>query len=121
MELEMKPREFFDLVSSMRAAQRDFLKNRSVEDLKESKELEGKVDAEIERVNKILAKEKPKEKPINILTGHPVTLEDLEDNYFKCDQLCDCKNCDFDYGAYDGCLSTKEKLEKLRMALKAMN
>ena len=98
----MKPREFFDLVSSMRAAQRDFLKNRSVEDLKESKELEEKVDAEIDRVNKILEGSKAPSLPVNDLTGQPVTLADLEDNYFKCDQLCDCKNCDFNYGAHDG-------------------
>ena len=117
----MKPREFFDLVSSMRAAQMNFWNSRSVDDLKESKELEEKVDAEIDRVNKILEGSKAPSLPVNDLTGQPVTLADLEDNYFKCSQLCKCKNCDFRYGEHDGCFDIQDKVEKIKMAIKAIN
>lgn len=117
----MKPREFFDLVSSMRAAQMNFWNSRSVEDLKKSKELEEKVDTEIERVNKILEGSKAPSLPVNDLTGQPVTLEDLEDDYFKCSQLCKCKNCDYRYGEHDGCFDIQDKVEKIKMAIKAIN
>jgi hypothetical protein len=50
----MKPREFFDLVVSLRQAQRDYFKTRKTDALIESKRLEGLVDAEIDRVQKIL-------------------------------------------------------------------
>lgn len=120
----MKPREFFDLVSSMRDAQKSYFKSRGSYDLQKSKELEKKVDDEIERVNRILEGRKgdvPENKPINRMTGQPVTLEDLEDNFFKCDQLCNCKNCDFRYGEHDGCFDVQEKVEKLRMAIKKIS
>lgn len=50
----MKPREFFDLVVSLRQAQREYFKTRKTDVLIESKRLEGLVDAEIDRVQKIL-------------------------------------------------------------------
>jgi hypothetical protein len=50
----MKAREFYDLVVSMRKAQRVYFKTRKTNDLIESKRLEGLVDAEIDRVTKIL-------------------------------------------------------------------
>lgn len=50
----MKPREFYDLVVSMRQAQREYFKSRKTNDLIESKRLEGLVDTEIDRVQKIL-------------------------------------------------------------------
>ncbi len=50
----MKPREFYELVVKMRQAQRVYFKNRKTTDLIESKRLEGFVDAEIDRVQKIL-------------------------------------------------------------------
>lgn len=50
----MKPREFYDLVVAMRQAQRVYFKTRKTNDLIESKRLEGLVDAEIDRVQKIL-------------------------------------------------------------------
>ena len=50
----MKAREFFDLVVSLRQAQRDYFKTRKTDALIESKRLEGLVDAEIDRVQKIL-------------------------------------------------------------------
>lgn len=50
----MKPREFFDLVVSLRQAQREYFKTRKTDALIESKRLEGLVDAEIDRVQKIL-------------------------------------------------------------------
>lgn len=49
----MNAKEFFDLVSKMRSAQRDFFKTRAPGSLQESKRLERLVDAEIERVRKI--------------------------------------------------------------------
>lgn len=50
----MKAREFYDLVVNMRKAQRVYFKTRKTNDLIESKRLEGLVDAEIDRVTKIL-------------------------------------------------------------------
>lgn len=50
----MKAREFYDLVVNMRKAQRVYFKTRKTNDLIESKRLEGLVDAEIDRVQKIL-------------------------------------------------------------------
>lgn len=50
----MKPREFYDLVVSLRQAQREYFKTRKTDALIESKRLEGLVDAEIDRVQKIL-------------------------------------------------------------------
>ena len=45
---------FFDLVSEMRSSQKEYFKTRSSQSLQKSKELERKVDAEIERVNNII-------------------------------------------------------------------
>lgn len=50
----MKARDFYDLVVDMRKAQRVYFKTRKINDLIESKRLEGLVDAEIDRVQKIL-------------------------------------------------------------------
>lgn len=49
----MNPKEFFDLVSQMRQAQRDYFKTRTPQSLQESKRLERLVDSEIDRVKKI--------------------------------------------------------------------
>lgn len=46
----MEARQFFELVRSMRAYQREYFKYRRKSDLQTSKILEGKVDAEISRV-----------------------------------------------------------------------
>ena len=46
----MSPKEFFDLVSSMRKAQREYFAVRSGDALERSKRLEKEVDREIERV-----------------------------------------------------------------------
>lgn len=43
----MNARDFFDLVSEMRASQNEYFKTRSSQSLQKSKELEKKVDAEI--------------------------------------------------------------------------
>lgn len=51
----MNAREFFDTVARMRHAQKQYFKTRSAEWLIESKDLEKKVDAEISRVNAVLA------------------------------------------------------------------
>lgn len=51
----MEARQFFDLVRSMRAYQREYFKNRRKSDLQTSKALERKVDEEIKRVEAILA------------------------------------------------------------------
>ena len=57
----MTPRDFFDKVSRMRAAQKEYFCTRSGRALTESKRLEKEIDAEIERVNKVMAdKQNPK-------------------------------------------------------------
>ena len=50
----MDAKEFFNLVSRMHAAQKDYFKTRSKSSLEQSKDLEKRVDAEIQRVNNIL-------------------------------------------------------------------
>lgn len=50
----MKAKEFFDLVSKMRDAQKGYFRTRSQSLLNKSKELERAVDAEIKRVNDII-------------------------------------------------------------------
>lgn len=52
----MNAKEFFNVVAKMRHAQKQYFKNRSTEWLIESKDLEKKIDAEISRVNAVLAK-----------------------------------------------------------------
>lgn len=47
----MKAKEFFNLVSRMREAQKEYFKTRSSLDLRQAKTLEKEIDAEIERVN----------------------------------------------------------------------
>lgn len=49
----MTPREFFDKVVAMRAAQKRFFKSHSSFDLQESKRLEREIDVEIARVEAI--------------------------------------------------------------------
>ena len=51
----MNAREFFDIVAKMRHAQKQYFKTRLAEWLIESKGLGKKVDAEISRVNAVLA------------------------------------------------------------------
>lgn len=55
---EMNNKEFFDLVSNMRAKQKEYFKYRNNTLLKESKALEKQVDDEISRVNDVLSKRK---------------------------------------------------------------
>lgn len=50
----MTPKEFFDKVSRMRKAQKDYFRTRSGRALTDSKRLEKEVDDEIERVNKVI-------------------------------------------------------------------
>lgn len=49
----MDAKNFFDLVSKMRDKQREYFRTRSTAALKESKQLEKRVDDEINRVNKL--------------------------------------------------------------------
>ncbi len=49
-----RARAFFDLVSEMRKAQKEYFKTRSSESLTRSKDLERQVDKEIQRANEIL-------------------------------------------------------------------
>lgn len=51
----MNNRQFFDLVRRMRAYQREYFKHKRKSDLQTSKMLESQVDAEIKRVEDILA------------------------------------------------------------------
>lgn len=50
----MNSREFFYLVAQMRAAQREYFKNRQQNVFRAARKLEDNVDAEIERVRRIL-------------------------------------------------------------------
>ena len=57
----MSPKEFFDKVSRMREAQKEYFRTRSGRALSDSKRLEKEIDDEIERVNKVMeAKNNPK-------------------------------------------------------------
>lgn len=59
----MTPKEFFDKVSRMRKAQKDYFRTRSGRALNDSKRLEQEIDAEIERVRKVMEeKNNPKMK-----------------------------------------------------------
>lgn len=49
----MSPKEFFDKVVKMRAAQKEYFKFRSTTSLNASKRLEKEIDDEISRVQKI--------------------------------------------------------------------
>ena len=50
----MTPKQFFDLVSRMRSAQKSYFKTKSQMALNESKRLEQEVDREIARVEELL-------------------------------------------------------------------
>lgn len=50
----MNPREFFDKVSLMRKAQKEYARRRSSRALTDSRRLEKEIDAEIERANKVM-------------------------------------------------------------------
>lgn len=51
----MTSKEFFDKVSKMRTAQKNYFKTRATCYLTESKNLEDEIDSEIKRVRKIVA------------------------------------------------------------------
>jgi hypothetical protein len=50
----MNAEQFFRLTEKMRAKQQEYFRTRSQRALHESKDLERRVDEEIERVNKVL-------------------------------------------------------------------
>lgn len=50
----MTSKQFFDLVSKMRGAQKEYFRTKSARALRDSKQYEKEVDAEIVRVEKIL-------------------------------------------------------------------
>ena len=50
----MTSREFFDKVSLMRKAQKEYFRTRSSRALTDSRRLEKEIDAEIERANKVM-------------------------------------------------------------------
>lgn len=59
----MTPKEFFDKVSRMRRAQREYIRTKSGRWQMDSKRFEKEVDDEIDRVNKVMeAKNNPKMK-----------------------------------------------------------
>lgn len=51
----MTPEIFFRHVERLRAAQREYFRTRSAAALRDRKRLEREIDAEIERVNRLLA------------------------------------------------------------------
>jgi hypothetical protein len=50
----MNPKQFFDKVSLLRMKQKEYFRTRSKAALNASKALEREIDAEIDRVNKII-------------------------------------------------------------------
>lgn len=50
----MNAEQFFRLTEKMRAKQQEYFRTRAQKALRESKDLEKRVDEEIERVNKVL-------------------------------------------------------------------
>lgn len=50
--------KFFRKVEAMRAAQKEYFSTRSKDVLAKSKELEKEIDAEIDRVNRVLEQDK---------------------------------------------------------------
>lgn len=50
----MTPKQFFNLVSKMRSAQKEYFRTKSAKSLQDSKQYEKEVDAEIARVEKII-------------------------------------------------------------------
>lgn len=57
----MDAKSFFDKVCRMRKAQKEYFRTKSGRALNESKQLEREIDAEIERVNRVMAeKQNPK-------------------------------------------------------------
>lgn len=55
----MDARQFFERVKIMRHFQKEYFKTRSRTALQQSKALEREIDAEIERVNRLLDHKKP--------------------------------------------------------------
>ena len=60
----MDAKQFFTLVARMREKQREYFRTKSSTALRESKELERIVDAEIERVNRIIYQQLTPKLPI---------------------------------------------------------
>ena len=56
-----RAKAFFDLVSYMRKAQKEYFKTRSSQALTKSKDLERQVDAEIDRANDIYQRQLEKQ------------------------------------------------------------
>lgn len=54
----MTPKDFFDLVKSMRLQQKEYFKTRSNDVLRKSKALEKQVDDEIARVERVMNEKK---------------------------------------------------------------
>ncbi|MBD5218061.1 MAG: hypothetical protein HDS73_06180 [Bacteroidales bacterium] len=54
----MNSKEFYETVKRMRAAQKEYFKTRRPCDLQRSKEIEKVIDAEIERVERIVWEQK---------------------------------------------------------------
>ena len=54
----MNGKQFFDLVAALREKQKLYFRTRTKESVNESKALERQLDAEIDRVNRILKQKK---------------------------------------------------------------
>ena len=54
----MTPKEFYDKVVEMRKAQKEYFRFRAPSALSKSKQLEAEIDAEIKRVEQLLARRK---------------------------------------------------------------
>ncbi len=59
----MTPQQFFDRVKIMRHFQKEYFRTRSRSALQQSKALEREIDAEIDRVNRLLNLPDPAQRP----------------------------------------------------------
>lgn len=76
----MGHKEFFDKVVDMRKAQKEYFKTRLPSALQKSKQLETEIDAEIKRVENILA-EKEKARQTSLFGDFDRDLINRVDNY----------------------------------------
>lgn len=61
----MNNKQFFDLVTSMRTAQKEYFAHRTPDALSRARRLEAEVDTEIRRVIQVLESKKPDQLQLN--------------------------------------------------------
>lgn len=61
----MNAKQFFDLVATMRSAQREWYSTHNYNVMSRAKQLEGQVDAEIARARQVLEGRRPEQTELN--------------------------------------------------------